>query len=283
MAMAGVRVVTDSGADIPKELREELGIAVVPLTIHFGDEEFKDGVDLDTAAFYARLRAGGQPRTTQPSPADFEAVYRRLQEEGAEAIVSCHLSSEMSGTMQSAVLASTMESIKVRVHVVDTRSASIGIGLCAIEAARLARAGKPVEEIVAHVQGIVKRLQVYFLVDTLEYLHRNGRIGRASAFLGGLLNIKPLLTIDDGVVAPLERARGRAKARARLVELVKAGVGDSKVCMGVVHADAREEGEALAAELQSSLNVEELILTELGPTIGTHVGPGTMGVVCYTV
>lgn len=281
--MAGVRVVTDSGADIPKSLRDQLGIAVVPLTIHFGEEEFKDGVDLDTSTFYARLKAGGQPRTTQPSPADFEAVYRRLQEEGAEAIVSCHLSSELSGTMQSAVLASTMETVQVPVHVVDTRSASLGIGLIAIEAARLAEAGKGAEEMVAHLQGIVKRQKVLFLVDTLEYLQRNGRIGRASAFLGGLLNIKPLLTIDDGVVAPLERARGRAKARARLVELITSGVGESRVRMGVLHADAPAEAEALADELRSKLNVDELIVTELGPTIGTHAGPGTLGVVYYTV
>ncbi len=155
--------------------------------------------------------------------------------------------------------------------------------MLAIEAARMAKDGASAEDIVQHVQGIVQRQQVFFLVDTLEYLQRNGRIGRASAFVGGLLNIKPLLTIDDGVVAPLERARGRNKARARLVELVASGVGDNKVRMAIMHADAAEEAEALAAELRSKVDVDELIVSQLGATIGTHAGPGTLGVVFYSV
>lgn len=280
--MAGVKIVTDSGADIPKHLVEELDITVVPLTIHFGDEEFKDGVDLDTTQFYSRLQAGGQPRTTQPSPADFEAAYVKLQDE-ADAIVSCHLSSELSGTMQSAVLASSMDGIDVPVHLVDTRSASLGIGMMAIEAARMAKDGASAEDIVERLQGIVARQKVLFVVDTLEYLQRNGRIGRAQAFVGGLLNIKPLLTIDDGVVAPLERARGRAKARARLLELVTSGVGNEKVRMSIMHADAADEAESLAAELRSRVDVDELIVGQLGATIGTHAGPGTVGVVYYSV
>jgi len=280
--MAGVKIVTDSGADIPKPLAEELDIAVVPLTVHFGDEEFKDGVDLELSEFYRRLHAGGQPRTTQPSPTDFEAVYRRLQVD-ADAIVSVHLSSELSGTMQSASIAAAMDGIDVPVHVVDSRSASLGIGMLAVEAARMAKAGASAEDIVQHLEAIVARQKVLFLVDTLEYLQRNGRIGRAQAFVGGLLNIKPLLTIDDGVVAPLERARGRAKARARLLELVTQGAQGQRVKVAVMHADALEEAESLASELRSRLDVEELVVGQLGATIGTHAGPGTLGVVFYSV
>ncbi|MFS8523943.1 MAG: DegV family protein [Limnochordales bacterium] len=280
--MAGVKIVTDSGADIPKPLAEELDIAVVPLTVHFGDEEFKDGVDLELSEFYRRLHAGGQPRTTQPSPTDFEAVYRRLQAD-ADAIVSVHLSSELSGTMQSASIAAAMDGIDVPVHVVDSRSASLGIGMLAVEAARMAKAGASAEDIVQHLEAIVARQKVLFLVDTLEYLQRNGRIGRAQAFVGGLLNIKPLLTIDDGVVAPLERARGRAKARARLLELVTQGAQGQRVKVAVMHADALEEAESLASELRSRLDVEELVVGQLGATIGTHAGPGTLGVVFYSV
>lgn len=280
--MAGVKIVTDSGADIPKPLAEELDIAVVPLTVHFGDEEFKDGVDLELSEFYRRLHAGGQPRTTQPSPTDFEAVYRRLQAD-ADAIVSVHLSSQLSGTMQSASIAAAMDGIDVPVHVVDSRSASLGIGMLAVEAARMAKAGASAEDIVQHLEAIVARQKVLFLVDTLEYLQRNGRIGRAQAFVGGLLNIKPLLTIDDGVVAPLERARGRAKARARLLELVTQGAQGQRVKVAVMHADALEEAESLASELRSRLDVEELVVGQLGATIGTHAGPGTLGVVFYSV
>ena len=228
------------------------------------------------------LHAGGQPRTTQPSPTDFEAVYRRLQAD-ADAIVSVHLSSELSGTMQSASIAAAMDGIDVPVHVVDSRSASLGIGMLAVEAARMAKAGASAEDIVQHLEAIVARQKVLFLVDTLEYLQRNGRIGRAQAFVGGLLNIKPLLTIDDGVVAPLERARGRAKARARLLELVTQGAQGQRVKVAVMHADALEEAESLASELRSRLDVEELVVGQLGATIGTHAGPGTLGVVFYSV
>lgn len=280
--MARVKIVTDSGADIPADVAAELGITVVPLTIHFGDEEYKDGVEMDAKQFYQRLYAGHLPRTSQPSPAEFEAVYRELQQD-ADAIVSCHLSSELSGTMQSAVLASKMDGIDVPVHVVDSRSASLGIGWMAMEAARMAKDGVDAGAIASHVRAIAERHKVLFVVDTLEFLQRNGRIGRAQAFVGGLLNIKPLLTIDDGVVAPLERARGRAKARARLLDLVAAGVGDQRVRVGVMHSDAADEAEALAEQLRQRLNVEELMVGMLGATVGTHAGPGTLGVVFYPV
>lgn len=280
--MARVKIVTDSGSDIPADIAEELGITVVPLTVHFGDEEYKDGVELDAKQFYQRLYAGDLPRTSQPSPAEFEAVYRELQQD-ADAIVSCHLSSELSGTMQSAVLASTMDGIDVPVHVVDSRSASLGIGWMAMEAARMAKDGADADTIVAHVQAIAERHKVLFVVDTLEFLQRNGRIGRAQAFVGGLLNIKPLLTIDDGVVAPLERARGRAKARARLLDLVSAGVDGRRIRVGVMHGDVPDEAEALAEQLRERVDVEELMIGQLGATIGTHAGPGTIGIVYYPV
>ena len=277
--MADIRVVTDSGADIPKDLVEELGIRVVPLTIHFGDEERRDGVDLTPEEFFRRLRSGELSRTTQPSPADFEQVYRVLAEEGADAIISCHLSAEMSGTMQSATLASRL--VDVPVHVVDTRSASMGIGMVAIEAARLARQGAGVDDILARLRGIIAQQRVLFMVDTLEYLQRNGRIGKAQAFLGGLLNVKPILTIDDGVVAPLERARGHAKAVSRIVERMVALAGDKPQRVAVVHGDAPAEAASLAEQIRARVQVAEMFIAMLGPTIGTHAGPGTLGVVFY--
>jgi len=277
--MADIRVVTDSGADIPKDLAQELGIRVVPLTIHFGDEERRDGVDLTPEEFFRRLRSGQLSRTTQPSPAEFEKVYRALAEEGADAIISCHLSAEMSGTVQSATLASQM--VDVPVHVVDTRSASMGIGMVAIEAARLARQGAGVDDILARLGDIIAQQRVLFMVDTLEYLQRNGRIGKAQAFLGGLLNVKPLLTIDDGVVAPLERARGHAKAVSRIVERMVALAGDKPQRVAVVHGNAPAEAASLAEQIRARVQVAEMFIAMLGPTIGTHAGPGTLGVVFY--
>ncbi|OUN01545.1 MAG: hypothetical protein BAA04_06240 [Firmicutes bacterium ZCTH02-B6] len=277
--MADICVVTDSGADIPKDLASELGIRVVPLTIHFGDEERRDGVDLTPEEFFRRLRAGELSRTTQPSPAEFEKVYRALAEEGVGAIISCHLSAELSGTMQSATLAAQM--VDVPVHVVDTRSASMGIGLIAIEAARLARRGARVDEILARVREIIASQRVLFMVDTLEYLQRNGRIGKAQAFLGGLLSVKPLLTIDNGVVAPLERARGHAKAVSRLLERMAELAGDRPQRVAIMHGDAPAEATALAEQIRARIRVDELFMAMLGPTIGTHAGPGTLGVVFY--
>ena len=277
--MAHIRVVTDSGADIPKEMAQELGIRIVPLTIHFGDEERRDGVDLSQEEFYRRLRAGEMSRTTQPAPADFEAAYRGLAEEGAEAIISCHLSSKLSGTFQSAALAA--QAVDVPVHVVDTRSASLGTGLVAIEAARLAREGADVKVILARAHSIIAQQRVLFMVDTLEYLQRNGRIGKAQAFVGGLLNVKPILTLDDGVVAPLERARGRNKAVARLLERLSETAGGVPLRVAVVHGDAPAEAAALAEQIRSRVRVAEMITAVLGPTIGTHAGPGTLGIVYY--
>ena len=277
--MADIRVVTDSGADLPKDLAAELGIRIVPLTIHFGDEERRDGADLSTDEFYRRLRAGEMSRTTQPAPADFEAVYRALQEEGADAVISCHLSSAMSGTMQSASIAA--QAVDVPVHVVDTRSASMGNGLVAIECARLARAGAGVEEILARARDVIARQRILFMVDTLEYLQRNGRIGRAQAFLGGLLNVKPILTVEDGVVAPLERARGRAKAVSRLLERMVEEAGETPQRVAVMHGDAPAEAAELAVQIRARVPVAELITAVLGPTVGTHAGPGTLGMVFY--
>ncbi|MBO8142228.1 MAG: DegV family protein [Firmicutes bacterium] len=278
--MEKIRVVTDSGADIPENLVQELGIRVVPLTIHFGAEERQDGVDLSPEEFYRRLAAGEMSHTSQPSPAQFETAYRELVEEGAEVIISCHLSSTLSGTMQSAQLAA--RAVDVPVRVVDTRSASRRVGLVAIEAARPARAGEPVSAIVQRLESIIARQRVLFMVDTLEYLQRNGRIGKAQAFVGGLLNIKPILTLEDGVVAPLERARGRARAVARLFERM-AQTAAGKLRVAVMHSQADQEAAGLAERIRSRFDVAEVITGLLGPTIGTHVGPGTLGVVYHSV
>lgn len=277
--MAIIKVVTDSGADLPPSVAAELNITVVPLAINFESERFRDGVDISPDVFYDRLRAGEHPSTTQPSPADFAEVYAKIGKE-ADVIISCHLSGEMSGTVQSAALASRESDVPV--HVLDTRSASMGIGHIAVEAARMAQEGMDVEHILSRLQSIIERQKALFIVDTLEYLQRNGRIGRAQAFVGGLLNIKPLLTLEDGVVSPLERARGRVAALGRLFDSLAAQYDDEPIYASLVHADVAEEAERVKEQLMSRFNVQQLIVTQLGPTIGTHTGPGTLGVVCYS-
>lgn len=278
--MAVIKVVTDSGADIPHPFATDLDIKIVPLTINFGSEQFLDGVDIQPQTFYERLRAGDHPSTTQPSPADFESAYREVAKE-ADIIISCHLSGALSGTVQSATLAA--REIDVPVHVLDTRSASLGIGILAIEAARMAKSGRPIDEILPRLQSIIDTQRVLFLVDTLEYLQRNGRIGRAQAFVGGLLNIKPLLMLEDGVVTPLERARGRRAATLRLLERMAEDYSDDPFRLGIMHAGVPEEAAAFRDQILTRFNVEELTVTELGPTVGAHAGPGSLGVVYLPV
>lgn len=276
-----IRVVTDSGSDLSRELCEEYGIAVVPLTITFGSHEYRDGVDLCKDEFFRMLEEGDAlPFTTQPSPAEFAATYQRLRDEGAKHVISVHLSSKLSGTHQSAMLgAREVEGLKV--HVVDSHSASLGIGLLAIEAVKAIRNGAGVEEAVEHVHRMRERLRVYFYVDTLEYLARNGRIGKAQALVGSMLNIKPVLTIEDGVVAPHAKVRGKRKALQLVTDSVKQQVGDKPFTAAIVHGDMVAEAEAMKEELLAAAPGSDVSLHKLGPTIGTHTGPATLGVVAF--
>ena len=282
-----IHVVTDSGSDLPAELRQSLGIHVVPLTVQFGDEIFKDGVEISTPEFYTRLRGGSSiPSTCQPSPADFVEVYERIAEPG-DTIVSIHLSSKMSGTYQSAVLASTMIDPKITVKAVDSRAASLGIGVQAVRAAQVVQAGGSVDDVLDVVQSTIDCLQVYFVVDNLEYLQKNGRIGLASALVGTLLNIKPVLTLVDGQVAPFEKIRGKATAMKRLRELsaeFRERYPERQLKAAISHADSYAEASALAELLPEMAGVDsDVILGEIGPTIGVHTGPGTIALFLYGV
>lgn len=275
-------MVTDSSSDLPEIIRKELGISVVPLSIQFGDDIYRDGVDMSAKDFYTRLKGGNiLPSTCQPSPADFEQLYRKIAEPG-DSIVSIHLSSQMSGTYQSAVLARSLLP-EYDITCIDTKSASIGVGLVAIAVAEKAQQGASKEECIQLAERIIEELDIFFVVDTLEYLQKNGRIGKAQAMVGGLLNIKPILTIRDGFVAPFEKVRGRAKAFKRIKE------GLSEYClkhngplrMGVSHADCLLDAEDLAAQFKAEFSIQDLIISDIGPTIGVHVGPGTIAVLFY--
>lgn len=285
--MGRIHVVTDSGSDLPLEIRERLGISVVPLTVQFGDEIFRDGEEITTSEFFAKLTEGdGIPSTCQPSPADFVRVYESIAEPG-DTIISVHLSSKMSGTYQSAVLAASMLNSGITVKTVDTRSASLGIGLVAMAAAASVQAGQTVDEALAAAQHVIDLLQVYFVVDTLEYLKKNGRIALASALVGTLLNIKPVLTLEDGQVAPFEKIRGKAKALRRLRELVaemQTEYPGQKFQVGISNSECLEDAEKLAMQLKAELPVlSDVVIGQIGPTIGVHTGPGTVALFLYPV
>ncbi|HHW14206.1 MAG TPA: DegV family protein [Firmicutes bacterium] len=274
-----VRLVTDSTADLPESLVRKYGITVVPLYVHFGEEALRDGVDIWASEFYYRLENSGLlPHTSQPSPGDFLEVYHPLVEEGAE-VLSIHLSRALSGTCQSAEMAAGMIGRPV-VTVVDSGLASLGVGMVVLEAARRIEAGAGREEAAAAARRASERLRVYFVVETLEYLQKNGRIGRASGFLGSLLNVRPLLTLQDGVVTPVEKVRGKGKAVNRIFELLHERLGDKPARFAVVHGDRPDEALSLADRVKREFNcVEPPIAGYVGPVIGCHVGPGLVGVV----
>lgn len=280
--MSKIRIVTDSGSDLSPELCAEFGIKVVPLSITFGSDEFKDGVNLSKPEFYERLAQSKQmPFTTQPSPADFAAAYEECKAEGAEQIVSVHLSSSLSGTFQSATIgAGQVEGVQV--HFFDTLSPSMGVGLLVIEAAKLAAEGVAPEQIVERLRELRSKQAVFFTVDTLDYLAKNGRIGKAQALVGGMLNIKPILTItDDGYVGPFTKVRGKRKALDTIVDSVVQHV-QGEACNGcIVHAMVEDDAMALRERLLERLPGSDIRIELLGPTIGTHVGHGALGVIAF--
>lgn len=279
-----LRIVTDSTADLPAEVREAHGIEMVPLTVHFGAESYQDVVEMDSAAFWQKLNDSPlHPQTAQPSPGDFLEVYRRLASSGDE-ILSIHISSKLSGTIASAKVAAQMLP-DARISLLDTRSVSTGLGLVVLEAARLAQEGRSAAEILPHLEGICDRMHLLFTLDTLEFLRKNGRIGKARALLGGLLGVKPILQVDrEGVVAPLEQVRGKSRVLRRTRELLEERVPrGSRVRIAVLHTQAPEEAAAWVEEIREIYQVEQSMICPIGPVIATHAGPGAIGFAFYQV
>ena len=286
-----VRVVTDSTADLTPEVVRVNGIEVVPLSVIFGSDIFKDGPDLTPGAFYRLLetRKDVHPRTNPPTKGEFVSEYRRIV--GRQDVVSIHISERMSQTVVHARAAAseTDQAASVRadgsrpaIAVVDPQQVSAGLGLLALCAARMARRNLQAVEIRRHLEQMRSRLHLLFVVDTLEYLARGGRIGKARALLGGLLGIKPILGLVNGEVAPVDKVRGGKAAHPRVVELLKERVDVSRpVLVGVAHAAAPIWADRMRTVLQQNFIISELIASEIGPVVGAHVGPGCVGAVMF--
>lgn len=275
-----VKIVTDSTADIPEKLVKEYGIGVVPLNIHFGDEVLKDGVDIWSEEFYHRLKNEAVlPTTSQPAPGEFLKVYESIGEPG-DTIISIHISGEMSGTVRTARIAADMLEDKLKIHVIDSRYVCMALGMLVLRAAKLAKEGASPEVIIAEVERLSNELAVYFTVNSLEYLSRNGRIGKATSFLGGLLNIKPLLGIEGGVIVPTERIRGNfSKIATELVTRFVERYGEKPVELWCVHTEMPELAVALQQEAMKRLNVAASHIGLIGPIVGTHAGPYIVGMI----
>lgn len=270
-----VRIVTDSTCDLPHDIVERLGITVVPLTVFFGDEAYLDGVEIDASTVYERMKSGSVlPRTSQPSVDLFQEAYERVGADGSD-IVSIHLSSKLSGTLNAASVAREVVKDHLHVDLIDSYQVSLGLGLVVMEAAIAAQAGKPLEEVVAAARRAMDRTTVHVLVDTLEYLHKGGRIGRAASMLGSILSIKPILRVEDGEVTPFERVRTRSKAIDRLFHIATSQPRTRTLFVATSGDHTAAEG--LIERLRPLLPHTEIILADLGPTVGAYTGPGTLG------
>jgi len=270
-----VRIVTDSACDLPEAMCEDLGIEVVPLTIRFGEREYVDRRELSTDAFWRELASSPVlPETAAPSVGAFEETFRRLSDERADGIVCINLSARLSATMQSAQVAAKALDGTTPIEIIDSQSASMGIGNLALHAARRARAGASIEEIVHEIEARREREHVFAALDTLEYLRKGGRIGGAQAMLGSMLSIKPIISVSDGAVESAGRVRTRSKALRFLVDQIPVGKVE---IISVLHADAPDLDEFLAM-LEPVVPDAEVTVGTIGPVIGVHTGPRVMGI-----
>jgi DegV family protein with EDD domain len=274
--MAHVRVVSDSGCDLPDEIVRRLDIDIVSLTVRFGDDEFTDRVDLTPSEFWAKCKASkALPETAAPSPGAFQVAYERAKAEGFDGVIVLSLSAGLSATNQSAVLASEAVDGLIAVRVIDTKAVSMALGLLVMDVAEMAKSGASLDRLVERAEYLINKVGVIAMLDTLDHLVKGGRVGGARALLGQVLAIKPLLELKDGVVAEAGRQRTRAKALVAIAQVARTHAPLRR--MAVVHGDS--SGLDALVALVADIPVEfPLVIADMGPTIGTHGGPGIIGV-----
>jgi DegV family protein with EDD domain len=283
MTDQNVAVVTDSTAYIPDQALSGLNIPVIPLWLIWDDERYRDGVDIEPQAFYRRLQERDTiPSTSQPSVGEFIDFYRRVAEEKeTDTIVGAHISSKISGTVASAETAAAQVP-ELNVTVIDSFSTSMGLGFVALTAAREAATGGTVADVVAAAKAVQKRLTVLFVVDTLEYLHKGGRIGGAKRFMGTMLNIKPLLHLNDGQVEAMGQVRTKRRAIAEMLDVAEERLNGGQMAeVAVIDVDNRQESATVAQQVEKRFDVSTVYQTPVSPVIGTHAGPGTVGLGFY--
>ena len=271
-----VQVVTDSTSDISPDEADALGVRVVPALVAFGDDVFRDRVDITPSQFYERLMSAREfPKTSQPSVEAFATVYREVAGEGND-IASIHVSSKLSGTLNSASIASETSELETRVELLDSYTAGVGLRAVVEAAAERAREGAPLEEVTAAARSVMDRSHVIVTLDTLEYLQKGGRIGRASAFLGSALRIKPIIHIDGGEVAPFDRVRTRSKAVKRIEEVV---LEDKTLeTLFVIYSTDDASARQLIDDVSPQLPHTRIEVIQTGPTVGAYLGPNALGI-----
>jgi len=277
-----IKIVTDSTAGLPQAMIRDHDIRIVPLYVHFGQKAFKEGVDITNEQFYARLRAtAALPTTSQPSAGEFHEVFKELTDAGHE-VVALTISSKLSGTWASAMAALEMLP-GAPISVIDSLCTSLALRLLVESAIQEIAAGATRQQVVDQIEQLKGKLHILFVVDTLEYLAKGGRIGNAKAFLGTLIKIKPLLILENGLIEPCEQIRSKTKAEARMLELMEqklAGQG-AQAHVAVAHAMALDEAVAFRKEVVARLGCAEPSMSEVGAVIGTHTGPGVVAIAAY--
>ncbi len=270
-----VKIVTDSTADLPPELARELDITVVPLNVHFGEETFLDGVDLDADTFFERLVSASQlPTTSQPSPGVFLETYRELTQAGHQ-VISIHISDKLSGTLNSARHA--VERLgDASVELIDSTQGSVGLGLAVTAVAKVVQQGASYEEALQTARTAIGEVQVFALLDTLEYMQRGGRIGRVQAIIGGLLRVRPIITIKDGVAHSEAKARSRALGIRYMLAVAERRAPLKQAA--VIYSTSSEEADELEEKIRPFIADGNVIRAQFGPVLGTYLGPGAVGI-----
>jgi DegV family protein with EDD domain len=277
--MSKIALVTDSTTYMPPELVQKYNISVAPQVLIWGDQTYKDGVDIQSGEFFNRLKTAKEmPTTSQVAVVSFQEIFQNLVDKGFD-VLAILVSSKLSGTVQSALQAKDLMGIAgQKVNIVDSQSVAMALGFQVLAVARALEQGASLKEAFTLSEKLCEHTGLFFAVDTLEFLHRGGRIGGAQRFIGTMLNMKPILAIQDGRVEGIERIRTKAKAHDRILELTIEKVGQrSPVHVATLHANAAEDARALITRAEQVLNPVESIFTEVSPTVGTHAGPGTVG------
>lgn len=278
-----IRIVVDSTLDLPPDWLKRYAITIVPINIQFGTETFKEGVDLDQDSFYRKVEATQMiPKTSQPSPGEFTQVYRRIASAG-DLILSLHVTGKLSGTCQSAALAAQALQGEIDVRVFDSLCGSAGLGFMAVEAARMAEAGQSIAAIIARLEQIRPRINIYLSPENLKYLQMSGRVNNVQALIGSVLSMKPIIGLEDGLLAPAARIRTRRKAIDHMLTLTKQKVGNQPINLAIVHAQAQGEAEQMLHHASHMFHIRESFIDDLAVSLAVHFGPGCLGVVSYVV
>ncbi len=276
-----LKIVTDTTCDLPQGWFDQYNITQIPINIQFGLENFKEGISITSDNFYSRINQGNSlPTTSQPSVGEFCELYKSLAADGSH-ILSIHITSKLSGTWQSAMLAAKQLKDQARVTVFDSLTGSVGLGLMVRDAAQLAQTGLAVDEIVTQLKARSAQINVFIILKDLRYARMSGRVGRLRETMASLLNVKPIVGVENGILIPLERVRGQKKGFERILSLAEELVENSPVHLGIVHAIDQPQADYLLAQAQNRLNCQDTFVTDLALSLAVHFGPGTIGFATY--